>query len=162
MLFFSFSCVLCTYVCIHSLKSREQKAHSTARVRHEPFLWREWLSLAGCCTVIMGIRLVKERRQTRGSLSGSGAWWLVAGWGMLWWCLFGLWMKQKILYRKLKMAKRKKRGGAKEIDAMTTSYAPALASIYQSVINQSIQKKQFALLDLGSLVRAYDRHVSVL
>lgn len=52
--------------------------------------------------------------------------------------------------------------GEKEIDAMTTSYAPALASIYQSVINQSIKKKHFTLLDLGSLVRVYDRHVSIL
>lgn len=154
MLFFSFSCVLCTYVCIHSLKSRDQKAHSTARVRHEPLLSREWLSLPGYCTVIMGIRLVKERRQTRGSLAAG--WWLVGDALMV--CVWTL-DEAKDFVQKIEDGKKR---GEKEIDAMTTSYAPALASIYQSVINQSIKKKHFTLLDLGSLVRVYDRHVSIL
>lgn len=103
----------------------------------------------------------------QGAAANSGesvwVWWLVAGG---WWlvgdalmvCVWTL-DEAKDFVQKIEDGKKR---GAKEIDAMTTSYAPALASIYQSVINQSIKKKHFPLLDLGSLVRVYDRHVSIL
>lgn len=146
MLFFSFSCVLCTYVCIHSLKSRDQKAHSTARVRHEPLLSREWLSLPGYCTVIMGIRLVKERRQTRGSLSGSGGWWLVAGGGCFdGVCLDFRWSK-RFCTENWRWKKKRRERDRRHDDVVCSCF-----SIHLSISNQSIHQKK-AFYTVGSWI----------